>query len=77
MHRRLPRDEEIQDPPRTVQMDGRAGRLGEGAGEGGMVAVGVGHQHMADRLAFDRAEQGRQMGLVQRAGVDHRHLTVA
>ena len=55
---------------RAGGQDRRAGLLCERAGEGGMVAVGVGHQHMADPAALDGGDQGLEVGGVGRAGID-------
>ena len=52
---------------------GHADECGEGAGEGGVVPVGVRHQHMADGLALDRLQQGGQMRFVHRSRINHRN----
>lgn len=39
-----------------------------------MVAVGVGDEDVAHYTSRHRRQQGGEMRLVQRAGVDHRHL---
>ncbi len=42
-----------------------------------MVAVGVGHQDVANGLAFERRHQMRDMGRVGGSRIDHRDLATA
>ena len=42
-----------------------------------MVAVGVGHENMGDGLALHGIEQGGDMRLVERAGIDDGDLPAA
>ena len=39
--------------------------------------MGMRDQDMGDRLAVERLEQGREMGLVERSRIDHRHIALA
>ena len=57
---------------RTIGQNRGAGCLGQRTGEGGVIAMGMGGQDMADVLPRpERREDRRHMGLIQRAGIDH------
>ncbi|MNQ90383.1 hypothetical protein D3C85_1057230 [compost metagenome] len=61
-------------PVRLRRQDRRsADRLGQGARQRRVVAVGVRHQDMADRPSLHRPQQGVQMRLVLGAGINDRH----
>ncbi|MNK87864.1 hypothetical protein D3C87_1078100 [compost metagenome] len=65
---------------RAVRRSGQDGRaadgLSQGARERRVVAVGVGHQDMADRPPLHRPQQGVQVGFVLGARIDHRHARI-
>src|SRR5204863_2368408 len=62
---------------RAFGIDRRAGRLLEPRGVRRMVAVGVGDEDMAHRLAADSIEQRSRMRLVVRTGIDDRDVALA
>ena len=61
----------------TIAQDARAGFLFQRFDQVRMVAVSVGEENMGDSLAFERVQQGVEMGRIVGAGIDDRDLAPA
>ena len=68
--RRLADIERSRRAMRAFRQHGRAGRRLDARHRRRMIAMGVGDEDMRDGLAAHRVEQRRDMGLVERAGID-------